>query len=123
MSRRIVEMPPSERREVVGFISLDSRHRLIRQRDLVTGTRSSVPIDTGALLSQALYDHAAGILLYHNHPSGDLSISTDDLSLTERLTRACTALGVSFLDHLVIGDGSFISLRLTRPDLFEPSAT
>jgi DNA repair protein RadC len=117
----LAQLLKHERREVVGFLSLDSRHRLIRQRHLITGTRCSAPVDIAALLRQALYDHADGILLYHNHPSGDLVASEDDIDLTERLANACAALLVPLLDHLLIGDGRFISLRKMQPKLFEPA--
>jgi DNA repair protein RadC len=117
----LVQLLKHERREVIGFISLDSRHRLIRQRNMVTGTRTSAPLDPAALLKLALYDHAHGILLYHNHPDGNLLVSKDDADLTRRLARACYALQVPLLDHLVVGDGTFISLRDDNPDLFEPS--
>ena len=118
----LVQLLMHERREVVGFLSFDIRHRLIRQHDLVTGTRNGAPVDTADLLRLALYDHAAGILLYHNHPSGDLSVSTADIDLTVSLAKACNALQVPLLDHLVVGDGRYISLRTMKPMLFEPVA-
>jgi DNA repair protein RadC len=117
----LVQMLKHERREVVGFLSLDSRHRLIRQHDLIIGTRSSAPVDPAALLKQALQDNASGILLFHNHPSGELTPSRDDFDLTRRLVSACTAVAIPLLDHLVISCGDWISLRLSNPVLFDSS--
>ena len=53
---------------------------------------------------------AAALIVAHNHPSGDPSPSADDVALTARLQVAAEALGIRLLDHLVIGDGSFVSL-------------
>jgi DNA repair protein RadC len=115
----LVKLLRHERREVVGFLSLDSRHRLLRQRDLVIGTRSSAPVDTAELIRQALQDHAAGVMLFHNHPSGELTPSRDDIDLTRKLVAACATVSVPLLDHLVVADDQWLSLRVTQPALFE----
>jgi DNA repair protein RadC len=115
----LVKLLRHERREVVGFLSLDSRHRLLRQRDLVIGTRSSAPVDTGEVIRQALQDHAAGVVLFHNHPSGELTPSRDDIELTRRLVTACASVSVPLLDHLVVADDQWLSLRVSQPAIFE----
>jgi DNA repair protein RadC len=115
----LVQLLKHERREVVGFLSLDSRHRLIRQHDLIIGTRNSAPVDPAAMLKQALQDNASGVLLFHNHPSGELTPSRDDIDLTRRLVSACAAVAIPLLDHLVISCGDWVSLRLSNPLLFD----
>jgi DNA repair protein RadC len=107
-----------ERREVFGFLSLDSRHRLLRCRELTLGTRTQAPVDPAALLRQALVDDAAGLLLYHNHPSGDLAPSRDDCALTRRLVQGAELVGLRVLDHLLLSEGRWLSLRQMRPELF-----
>lgn len=107
-----------ERREVFGFLTVDGRHRLIRSHDHSLGTRTQAPVDPADLFRKALSDGAAGVLLYHNHPSGQLEPSRDDLDLTRRLVRAGDVVGVAVYDHVIVGCGQWLSLRRSRPGLF-----
>lgn len=107
-----------ERREVFGFLTVDGRHRLIRSREHSLGTRTQTPVDPSELFRQALHDGAVAVLLYHNHPSGQLEPSRDDLDLTRRLVRAGGVIGVSVYDHVIVGSGQWLSLRRSRPGLF-----
>lgn len=107
-----------ERREVFGFLTVDGRHRLIRSHEHSLGTRTQAPVDPAALFRRALSDGAAGVLLYHNHPSGQLEPSRDDLDLTRRLVRAGEVIGVAVWDHVIVGRGQWLSLRRSRPGLF-----
>ncbi len=106
------------RREVFGFISLDCRHRLIAVHDLFQGTRNQTPVEVSQLFREALLDDASALLIFHNHPSGDLDPSANDLAITGRLVEGGRLVGVSVLDHLVIGASKWRSLRSTHPDLF-----
>lgn len=107
-----------ERREVFGFLTVDGRHRLIRSHDHSLGTRTQAPVDPAGLFRSALSDGAAGVILYHNHPSGQLEPSRDDLDLTRRLVRAGDVVGVAVYDHVIVGCGQWLSLRRSRPGLF-----
>jgi DNA repair protein RadC len=111
-----------ERREVFGFLTVDGRHRLIRCHEHSLGTRSQAPVDPADLFRKALGDGAAGVLLYHNHPSGQLEPSRDDLDLTRRLVRAGEVLGVGVWDHVIVGSGQWLSLRRSRPGVFSVTA-
>lgn len=106
------------RREVFGFMTLDGRHGLIRVHELAWGTRRSAPVDAGELFRLALLDGAAGLLLFHNHPSGVLDPSADDLELTRRLVQAGQVIGVDVLDHLIAAGSRWLSLRTARPSVF-----
>jgi DNA repair protein RadC len=108
----------TERREVFGFVSIDGRHRVIRLHEHSAGTRTQTPVDPAALFRTALYDDAVGVLLYHNHPSGQLEPSRDDLELTRRLVKAGSVLGVAVHDHVIVGCGQWLSLRRSRPGVF-----
>jgi DNA repair protein RadC len=108
----------SERQEVFGVLCLDSRHRLLASHRLTVGTRTQAPVDTAEVFRRALLDDAAGLVLYHNHPSGDLDPSRDDLALTRRLARAGDTMGVTVLDHLIVAGSRWLSLRSVRPGLF-----
>ena len=107
-----------ESREVFGFLSLDGRHRYLAMHELSLGTRNQAPVDAAELFRRAVLDRAAGVLLFHNHPSGDLEPSRDDLDLTRRLVRGGQVVGVSILDHLLVAGGRWLSLRSARCDLF-----
>ncbi|MCU0234371.1 MAG: DNA repair protein RadC [Thermoanaerobaculales bacterium] len=107
-----------ESREVFGFLSLDGRHRFLAIHELSLGTRNQAPVDAAELFRRAVLDRAAGLLLFHNHPSGDLEPSRDDLDLTRRLARGGQVVGVSVLDHILVAGGRWLSLRSARADLF-----
>jgi len=108
----------TESREVFGFLSLDGRHRFVEYHELTLGTRNQAPVDAGELFRLAVLDRAMGLLLFHNHPSGDLEPSRDDLELTRRLVRGGAVVGVAVLDHLIVAGGRWLSLRSARSELF-----
>ena len=60
-----------------------------------------------------MYHSAASIILAHNHPSGDVSPSKDDIDLTHRLREAGLIMGIEVLDHIIIAAGDFVSLKET----------
>jgi len=106
------------RNEVFGVVCLDGRHRCLAVRRLTQGTRNHAPVDPSDVFRTALLDHAAGVIAFHNHPSGDLEPSADDIELTRRLATAGRALGVSLLDHVIVGGARWLSLRTARPEIF-----
>lgn len=107
-----------ESREIFGFLSLDGRHRYLADHELSLGTRTQAPVDAAELFRLALLDRASGVLLFHNHPSGDLEPSRDDLDLTRRLVQGGQVVGVAVHDHLVVAGSRWLSLRSTRSELF-----
>ena len=107
------------RREVFGVVCLDGRHRCLAVRRLTVGTRTHAPVDPGDVFRTALLDHAAGVIGFHNHPSGDLEPSADDVDLTRRLAAAGRVVGVSLLDHVIVAGARWLSLRSVRPEVFQ----
>jgi DNA repair protein RadC len=75
------------------------------------GYLNGAPADPCEVFRAALRSHAASIILAHNHPSGDPDASAADLLATRRLIGAGRIVGVSVLDHIIIGGGTFVSLR------------
>lgn len=110
-----------QRQEVFGFLSLDGRHRVIRVHEVTLGTRTQAPVDPAEVFRRSLLDDAAAIVVFHNHPSGELEPSPDDLGLTRRLVDGGAVLGVAVHDHLIIAGGRWLSLRAVRPRLFDAS--
>ncbi len=92
---------------------LDTRNRLIRDETLTIGTLDASLAHPREILAPALESRCAGFILVHNHPSGDPQPSTEDLELTRRILEASKILGLTFLDHLIVGRGAYVSLRKT----------
>jgi DNA repair protein RadC len=97
--------------EVFGSLTLDSRNRLLRVHELHRGARAHSDVEPSEVFNSAITDNAHSLILWHTHPSGDPSPSDDDVSLTRRLADVGRLLNIAVLDHVVVGRGSFVSLR------------
>ncbi|HVS02812.1 MAG TPA: DNA repair protein RadC [Thermoanaerobaculia bacterium] len=98
--------------EVMGALFLDVRNRLLGERELFRGTLSRAAVEPRAVFKHALLATAAGVLLFHTHPSGDPSPSAEDLAFTRRMADAGELIGIRLLDHLVLGSANrWVSLR------------
>ena len=105
--------------ESFSVFGLDSRHRLTSAETLTRGTRNQAPVDAQRLFRHLLAVDAVGFIISHNHPSGDLEPSRDDIVLTENLIKGGKFIGIDCLDHIITApDGRWISLRECRPDIF-----
>jgi len=92
--------------EVFAVACLSSRHRLLAWHVLSRGTRSSAPISMPDVFVPAcLTPGTTGLIVVHNHPSGDPTPSPDDSALTRRLQAAADILDLPLLDHLIVGEG------------------
>jgi DNA repair protein RadC len=96
--------------EAMYVVLLDSRHRIIGLHEVARGGVTSAAIEPAALLQSAVVTGAPAIILVHNHPSGSPEPSSADEMLTRALEGACKVLGIRLLDHLVVGDGYYVSL-------------
>ena len=92
------------KKEVFTVIFLDASHSIIATDTIAEGTLTTNTIYPRELIKQALQHHAAALVIAHNHPSGSLSPSNDDLRLTRHLFAACNLVNINLLDHLIIGD-------------------
>ncbi len=92
-------------------ILLDGRHRVIREVAVSRGTLTARLVHPREVFRPALRDAAAALVLVHNHPSGDPSPSQEDRDVTRRLARAGQILGVQVVDHVVVAERGFTSLR------------
>ena len=98
-------------REAVVVALLTRKQRLIAVCPTYSGNVAGTSVRIGELFTEALRRNAAGILLGHNHPSGDPEPSADDLRTTRDAVAAGRLLGVSVVDHVIIGAGRHVSLR------------
>ena len=98
------------RNEVFGIVYLDTRHRLIEMEELFRGTVDGAAVYPRVVLQKVLEKNAAAVILFHNHPSGIAEPSESDRGITLKLSRALALIDVRLLDHIVVTDGSFVSL-------------
>ena len=97
-------------REVFAILYLDSRHQVIEYEELFIGTINGAAVHPREVVRGVLNHNASAVILAHNHPSGIAEPSQSDTALTHRLRDALALIDVRVLDHLVIGDGEFVSL-------------
>ena len=96
--------------EQFGIVMLDTKHRLIRVKLVAIGSLDSAVVFPREVFREATAAAAAAIVLFHNHPSGDPTPSTDDLLLTRRMLRAGDIMGIDVIDHLILADQRYYSL-------------
>jgi DNA repair protein RadC len=98
---------------VFGVACLSTKHRLLAWHVLSRGTRDSTPVSLrDVFLPACLTPGATGVMVVHNHPSGDPTPSPDDARLTLRLCAAADVLDIALLDHLIVGDdGRYFSFH------------
>jgi DNA repair protein RadC len=97
-------------REVVLAVHLDAKGRVLREVRVSEGSLMQSCAHPREVFGPALRESAAALILVHNHPSGDPEPSTLDIDVTRRLVAAGALLGISLLDHLVLGDACYVSL-------------
>lgn len=100
-----------EEQEQLIALYLNTKNRLLKERLLFKGTVNSSLVSPREIFVEALEVHAVHLILVHNHPSGDPTPSREDIRVTERIRMAGELLGIQLLDHVIIGDHCYISLR------------
>lgn len=108
--RLILQMGRLEREEL-RVVLLNTKNVAVAIVTVYQGNVSASLVRVGELFRDAVRQNASGIILVHNHPSGDPTPSPDDLHLTAEAIAAGRLLDVAVLDHLVIGHDAFVSLR------------
>jgi DNA repair protein RadC len=132
LGRRVAQLAPEERPQVrnpedlalifeprlmaldqeqLWVAVLDTKHQLERLVPVYQGSVNSAQVRTAEVFKEAVRANAPAIAIAHNHPSGDPTPSAADIALTADLARAADVLDIELIDHLVIGDGRWLSLR------------
>lgn len=93
------------------LVFLDVKNRRLGEENISIGTIDSAIISPREIFIHALQHNASAIILLHNHPSGDPSPSGHDIQVTKRLLEAGNFIGIRLMDHIIIGDNNYISLR------------
>lgn len=97
--------------EQVRALFFDTKQHLLREAVLSKGTVNASVISPREVFIEALRCGAVSLILVHNHPSGDPAPSRNDELLTKRMLEAGKSLGIFLLDHIIIGDNTYVSLR------------
>jgi len=134
MGRRLAVLPPSARPRIAGpedvlavasdmrhldrehfrALVLNTKHQLLRCVDVSVGSLTTSIVHPRELYRTAIRHNGAALVAVHNHPSGDVTPSAADIELTRRLAKAGELLGIELLDHVILGDGRFLSLKQQR---------
>ena len=88
-------------------VCINAKGRVVGAFELATGTATQCVCDVAAVVRNALLCGAYSVILAHNHPSGDSTPSREDISTTDRVKNALKIVGLSLVDHLIIGDGDY----------------
>jgi DNA repair protein RadC len=93
------------------LLFLDNKNRLLADEAQARGTVNHTPVYPREVVKRALDLHATAIILVHNHPSGDPTPSRDDIEMTREIKVAASTLGILLHDHIIVGNGSWLSFR------------
>jgi DNA repair protein RadC len=97
--------------EQFGVLLLDTKHRVLRTTVVSIGTLDASIVHPREIFREATAAGAAALVLFHNHPSGDPEPSTEDVQLTRRLVAAGVLMGIDVIDHVILADVRYCSLK------------
>lgn len=97
------------RKEYFLTLLLDGKNRIIRRVQVSEGSLNQSIVHPREVFIPAVKESAAALILVHNHPTGDPSPSSEDMAITRRLKEAGEIIGIKILDHIIIGDGEYLS--------------
>ncbi|GMA52356.1 UPF0758 protein [Alicyclobacillus contaminans] len=93
------------------ILHLDTKHCILGEETVSIGSLDASIVHPREIFKSAIKKSASAILCVHNHPSGDPTPSSEDIAVTRRLSEAGKLLGIDVLDHIVVGDGQYVSLK------------
>ena len=111
IARYYMEDMRHRQKEVMKLLLLNTKAKLIGASDISVGTVNATLVSPRELFLEALKKNAVSIILLHNHPSGDTTPSTADLSVTKRILEAGKLLGIRLMDHIIVAGDKYISLK------------
>lgn len=111
ISIMLINEMSSLNQEVLKLIVLNTKNKIIKVRDIFKGSLNSSIVHPREIYSEAIKSGGASIIICHNHPSGDPSPSKEDINITLRIKECGKIIGIELLDHIIIGDMKYISLK------------
>src|SRR4030042_1606457 len=100
-----------KKKEHFWVLLLDTRNKVVKMSEVSIGSLNASIVHPREVFREAISASAASVILVHNHPSGDPQPSEDDVKLTKRLVEAGELVGIDVLDHIIIGDKKYLSLK------------
>jgi DNA repair protein RadC len=97
--------------QILKMLILNTKNVLMKDIDISKGTVNASLATPREIFIEALKYRGTSVILLHNHPSGDPTPSNDDCLFTKRVAEAGKMIGISLLDHIIIGDNSYVSLK------------
>ncbi len=98
--------------EILGVLYVNAKGDLLEERELYRGTQHRASVEPREILRRGLLCGAAGVVMWHCHPSGDPAPSREDIAFTRRMAKACEVVGIELVDHMVVGaGGAFVSMK------------
>jgi len=97
--------------EVVKTVLLDVKNKIIKIAEITKGGLSSSIVHPRDVFKEAIRKNSAAIIMAHNHPSGEPTPSSEDIRISKKIAKSGTILGIELVDHIIIGDGKYVSLK------------
>lgn len=98
-------------REHFKALILNTKNQVLKVADVSVGSLNTSVVHPRELFKAVISHSGASVIIVHNHPSGDATPSADDIAITKRLARGAEILGIQLLDHMILGDGCYVSLK------------
>lgn len=99
------------KKERLTTLHLNTKNEVLREEVVSIGSLNANIVHPREVFRSALMEASASVILTHNHPSGDPSPSREDIAVTKKLVEGGKILGIEVLDHVIIGDGRYVSLK------------
>lgn len=100
-----------QKKEKFITLCLDTKNQVLKEEVVSIGSLNASIVHPREVFKSALMESSASVIMVHNHPSGDPSPSREDIMVTEKLVEGGKLLGIDVLDHIIIGDGRYVSLK------------
>jgi len=111
VAKVIKEFLGNRDREIFGVVCLNTKNKITNISIVSIGTLNSSTVHPRETFKSAVLSNANSIIIFHNHPSGNVEPSQSDLEITRRISEAGLILGISLLDHVIIGGDSWLSFK------------
>ena len=111
VARMLMDELATEKREIFMAINLNTKLQIESKSVISIGNLDSAPVHPREVFGPAVRRGAAAVIVAHNHPSGDPTPSIQDIDVTVRLIKASEIIGIKLLDHVIVGNGNFTSMK------------
>jgi DNA repair protein RadC len=107
----LIQLLQLDQQEKFHVLYLNTKNQIVAEKTIFVGSLNASIVHPREVFKEAVKQSAASIIVAHNHPSGDPTPSREDIAVTKRLIEAGQMIGIECLDHLIVGDDCYISLK------------